>query len=300
VAKLVSSAAAAVTVNKPLEDFAGPPLVVKDVDAAIITALEIFAPVLAKLQPGVHPTACVSPSAIIGKGVSVGQHVVVAPGASIGDETILSAGVNIGENTVIGKNNRLDANVTIYHNCTIGDNVWIQANSTIGSTGFGYRPVNGRHTLIPHNGGVVIEDNVDVGANCCIDRAKFGNTVIGAGTKIDNLVHIAHNVVIGRGCLIAGQVGFAGSCTLGNGVVIGGQVGLRDHVSVGDGVMIGAKSAVTADIPAGQVIAGIPAVEIRRELKQVVLISRLPQMAEQLKTHTKRIEALESSENNKK
>jgi UDP-3-O-[3-hydroxymyristoyl] glucosamine N-acyltransferase len=299
-ARLASSAAAAVIVKEPVDGFTGPQLVVKDVNAAIIAALEIFAPVLARPQAGIHPTACVAQSAAIGSGVSVGPHVVIASGACIGDETVLAAGVNVGEGTVIGKGCRFDAGVVIYHNCTIGENVWIQANSTIGSTGFGYRPVNGRHTLIPHNGGVVIEDNVDIGAGCCIDRAKFGNTVIGAGTKIDNLVHIAHNIVIGRGCLIAGQVGFAGSCTLGNGVIVGGQAGFRDHVSVGDGAMIGAKSAVIADIPAGQAVAGIPAVEVRQELKQVILISRLPQMAEQLKTHAKRIEALESSENDKK
>jgi UDP-3-O-[3-hydroxymyristoyl] glucosamine N-acyltransferase len=297
--RLAGSAAAAVILKQPLKDLAMPQLVVKDVDLALIAALGAFAPVLTAQAPGVHPTAIVDPGARLGKDVSVGPGVVTAAGADIGDGTILAAGVSVGENSTIGKACRIDANVVIYHNCTIGNNVWIQANSTIGSTGFGYKFIGGRHTLIPHNGGVIIEDFVDIGANCCVDRAKFGNTVIGAGTKIDNLVQIAHNVVLGKCCLLAAQVGVAGSTTLGNGVAVGGQSGFKDHIAIGDGVMLAARSCLMADTPEG-VWAGNPATEIRQQLRIVSTTARLPEMAEQLKALTKRIEVLESAKNNSK
>jgi UDP-3-O-[3-hydroxymyristoyl] glucosamine N-acyltransferase len=298
--RLASSAAAAVIVIKPVEGLSKPQLVVKDIDLALIAALRAFAPSLKPQVEGSHPTAIVSAEAVIGKDVSIGPHVVVAPGARIGEGTIIASGVSIGENTTIGKACRVDANVVIYHNCVIGNNVWIQANSTIGSTGFGYKFIAGQHTLIPHNGGVVIEDFVDIGANCCIDRAKFGNTVIGAGTKMDNLVQIAHNVVVGKCCLITAQVAVAGSTTLGNGVVVGGQAGFKDHITVGDGTMVAARTGLMSDAPGGQVLAGNPATEIRQQMRQIALVAKLPQMAEQLKTLAKRIEALESSKNDRK
>jgi UDP-3-O-[3-hydroxymyristoyl] glucosamine N-acyltransferase len=299
-AALASSAAATVILKKPVDGLKMPQLVVKDVDVALIAALNAFAPVLTPPAPGIHPTACLAGDAAIGKDVSIGPHVVIATDARIGDGSILAAGVCVGENSTIGKSCRIDANVVVYHNCTIGDNVWIQANSTIGSTGFGYKFIGGRHTLIPHNGGVIIEDCVDIGANCCVDRAKFGNTVIGAGTKIDNLVQIAHNVVLGKCCLIAAQVAVAGSTVLGNGVAVGGQAGFKDNITVGDGAMVAARSGLMSDVPAGQVLAGNPAAEIRQYFRQVAMLSKLPEMAEQLKKIAKRIDILESAKNDKK
>ncbi len=299
-AALASSAAAAVMLKKPVEGLKMPQLVVKDVDAALIAALNAFASVLTPPAPGIHPTACIAADAAIGKEVSIGPHVVIAACARIGDGSVLAAGVTVGENSTIGRSCRMDANVVIYHNCTIGNNVWIQANSTIGSTGFGYKFINGRHTLIPHNGGVVIEDCVDIGANCSVDRAKFGNTVIGAGTKMDNLVHIAHNVVLGKCCLITAQVAVAGSTVLGNGVVVGGQSGFKDNITVGDGTVVAARTGLMSDAAAGQILAGNPAIEIRQQLRQVALLAKLPEMADQLKTLAKRIEVLESAKNDKK
>jgi UDP-3-O-[3-hydroxymyristoyl] glucosamine N-acyltransferase len=290
----------AVIVKKSVDGLLKPQLVVKDVDVALIAVLRAFAPRLMPQATGVHHSASVSQEAVLGKDVSIGPHVVIAPGAMIGDDTVIASGVSIGENTTIGKACRVDANVAIYHNCIVGNNVWIQANSTIGSTGFGYKFITGQHTLIPHNGGVVIEDFVDIGANCCIDRAKFGNTVIGAGTKMDNLVQIAHNVVVGKCCLITAQVAVAGSTTLGNGVVVGGQAGFKDHITVGDGTMIAARTGLMSDAPGGQVLAGNPATEIRQQMRQIALVAKLPQMAEQLKMLAKRIEALESSKNDRK
>ncbi|MCX5635724.1 MAG: UDP-3-O-(3-hydroxymyristoyl)glucosamine N-acyltransferase, partial [Planctomycetota bacterium] len=194
---------------------------------------------------------------------------------------------------------RLDSNVVVYHNCSIACFVIIQANTTIGSTGFGYYFIDGAHRLIPHNGTVVIEDFVEIGANCSIDRAKFGENRIGAGTKIDNLVQIAHNVSIGKCCLIAAQVAVAGSSKLGNGVVLAGQVGISDHVEIGDGVVVCAKSAVIKDVPAGMQVLGVPAIERRDGLRRVGLQLRLPELFDQVKKMNKRVERLEAPEDNK-
>jgi UDP-3-O-[3-hydroxymyristoyl] glucosamine N-acyltransferase len=295
---LENSRAAAVIVGKRLEALAKPQLVVENVDAALIQTLSFFAPKLKPAVEGIDPTAKIGQDVKIAEGAAIGAWVVVDDEAQIGQGTVIGSGCKIGENSRVGKNCRFDSNVVVYHNCHIGDNVIIQANSTIGSIGFGYAFIDGAHKLIPHNGGVVIEDFVEIGANCCIDRAKFGNTIVGAGTKIDNLVQIAHNVVIGKCCLIAGQVGIAGSCKLGDGVVLGGQAGLKDNVEIGDGTMIGAQSGVIHSVPAGQQVVGRPAMEIREALRITGLTMRLPKLAAHLKELAKRVEQLEAAKDN--
>jgi UDP-3-O-[3-hydroxymyristoyl] glucosamine N-acyltransferase len=292
---LKNSRAGAVIVGRCLEDLAKPQLVVKNVDAALIGALNLFAPKLKGPVEGIDPSARVGQDVKIAGGVAIGACAVVDDGAEIGQSTVIGSGCKIGENSIVGKNCRLDSNVVVYHNCCIGDNVIIQANSTIGSIGFGYAFINGAHKLIPHNGRVVIEDSVEIGANCCIDRAKFGDTVVGAGTKIDNLVQIAHNVVIGKCCLIAGLVGLAGSCKLGDGVVLGGQTGLADNIEVGDGAMVGGQSGVTRNVPAGRQVVGRPAIEFREALRISSFTMRLPKLAARLKELTKRVERLEAA-----
>jgi len=296
IAKLASSNAAAAIVQKRIEGADIAQLIVKDVNGALIKSLNIFAPKLKSLAKGIDPSATIAEDVQIGPDVSIGQGVFIDSGAKIGENTIIAAGCKIGQNSKVGKNCRIDGNVVIYYNCTIGNNVVIQANTTIGSTGFGYAFINGEHKLMPHNGGVVIEDCVEIGANCCIDRAKFDNTIIGAGTKIDNLVQIAHNVKIGKCCLIVAQVGIAGSCKIGDGVVFGGQAGLVDNVEIGDGAMIGAQSGVMQNISAGQKVLGSPATEIRNALKIMSLNKRLPELLRQL---GKRVDKLEASKNNK-
>jgi UDP-3-O-[3-hydroxymyristoyl] glucosamine N-acyltransferase len=291
--------AGAVIVGKRLEALAKPQLVVKNIDAALIEALSIFAPELKGPVEGTDPTAKIGQDVKIAERVAIGPYAVIDDGAEIGQNTVIGSGCKIGENSRVGKNCRLDSNVVVYHNCHVGDNVIIQANSTIGSTGFGYAFIDGAHRLIPHNGGVVIEDFVEIGANCCIDRAKFGDTVVGAGTKIDNLVQIAHNVVIGKCCLIAGLVGIAGSCKLGDGVVLGGQTGVADNIEVGDGTMIGGQSGVTRSIPAGRQVAGRPAIEVREALRISSLTMRLPKLTAHLKELTKRVERLEAAKDDK-
>ena len=298
-AVLEGSRAGAVIVSARLEGLDKPQLVVKNVNAALIEALNIFAPKLKAVTAGIDPTAKLAQDVKIAAGVFVGAGVVINDGVEIGENSIIDSGCKIGENSKLGKNCRLDSNVVIYHNCCLGNNVVIQANSTIGSTGFGYSFIEGAHRLIPHNGGVVIEDFVEIGANCCIDRAKFGNTIIGAGTKIDNLVQIAHNVVIGRCCLIVAQAGISGSCKLGDGVVLGGQVGVADNIEIGDGTMIGAKSGVHDSIAAGRQFAGSPALERREAFRIICLMRRLPKIAEQLKHLIKRVEKLEAAKNHK-
>ncbi len=297
---LKKSRVGAVIVGRCIEGLAKPQLIVKNVDAALIETLNVFAPKLKAAAEGIDPTAKVGQNVKIAKGVSVGAGVVIDDGAEIGENSVIASGCKIGENSKLGKNCRLDSNVVVYHNCTICNNVIIQANSTIGSTGFGYSFINGSHKLIPHNGGVVIEDFVEIGANCCVDRAKFGNTIIGAGTKIDNLVQIAHNVVIGKCCLIAAQVGISGSCKIGDGVVLAGQVGLVDNIEIGDGTMIGAQAGVMSGTEAGARLLGSPAMDIRDAMKVFGLMKRLPEQAELLKQLRKRIEELETAKDDKR
>ena len=299
-AAIEKSRAGAVIVSAHIEGLDKPQLIVKDVNSALIEALSTFAPRLTTATEGVDPTARIADSASIAEAVSIGPYVVIDEGVEIGRNSIIAAGCKIGENSKIGANSRIDSNVVIYHNCRLGEHVIVQANSTIGSTGFGYSFIDGTHKLIPHNGGVVIEDFVHIGSNCCVDRAKFGNTIIGAGTKIDNLVQVAHNVVIGKCCLIAALAGLSGSCRLGDGVVLAGQVGLNNNIEIGDGVMIGAQSGVVGDVPAGQKMVWTPAIKAKDAFRIVALTMRLPKMAEQLKKLTRRTERLEAAEDDKK
>jgi UDP-3-O-[3-hydroxymyristoyl] glucosamine N-acyltransferase len=298
-AALSSSNAGAVIVSERIENFKKPQLIVKNVNAALIETLNIFTPKLKSPAVGIDSTAKLGEDVKIAEGVSVGANVVIDDGVEIGENTVIGNGCRIGQNSKIGKSCRLDSNVVIYHNCLIGNNVIIQANSTIGSTGFGYSYIDNAHRLIPHNGGVIIEDFVEIGANSCVDRAKFGNTIIGAGTKIDNLVQIAHNVVIGKCCLIAALVGISGSCKLGDGVILAGQVGLVDNIEVGNGTMVGAQAGVINDVPAGQKLAWTPALEWNEAMRIMALTRRLPSMAGQLKEINKRLEELEAAKDHK-
>jgi UDP-3-O-[3-hydroxymyristoyl] glucosamine N-acyltransferase len=269
-------------------------MVVENINKALIAAMELFAPKLTGFN-GIHPTAVVEPTADVDKTAAVGSGAYISHGVKIGAYTVIGPGCTIGENTVIGMRCSLDSNVVVYHNCQIGNFCIIQANSTIGSTGFGYSFIEGQHRLIPHNGGVILEDGVEIGANSCVDRAKFGNTIIGAGTKIDNLVQIAHNAHIGKLCLFAGQSGVAGSVTIGNGVVFAGQSGVIDNKTVGDGAVIGVKSAAIKDIPAGQTVLGMPPQDSQRELRCINIYQRLPELAKEVKQLVQKVEQLESA-----
>jgi len=174
----------------------------------------------------------------------------------------------------------------------------MHSGAVIGANGFGYEFIDGQHKFIPHNGGVIIEDCVDIGANACIDRAKFGNTKIGAGTKIDNLVSIAHNITIGKCCIIIAFAGIAGSTKIGNGVVIAGQVGIAGHLNIGDGVTIGAKSGVMQDIEPGLTVVGAPPLDVKAKFREFVCIAKLPDMMKDFKKLKRKVDKLDKSENN--
>ena len=296
--KLKASRAGGVLTQKPIADCPMAQLVVANVDKALIAVMTTFAPALTR-QKGIHPSAVVEPDAQLDPTVSVGPGVYIGHHVKIGARTVVGPNSSIGENTMIGVDSRLDANVAVYHNCKIGNFCILQANTTIGSTGFGYSFIDGRHQLIPHNGGVILEDGVEIGANTCVDRAKFGNTIIGAGTKIDNLVQIAHNVVIGKACLLAGGAGIAGSTRLGDGVIMAGGVGVIDNLTIGSGAIVGAMSLVLADVEAGKKVWGTPAMDLQDQLRSISLFQKLPELAKELKKLSKRVEQLEVAKNDK-
>lgn len=296
--KLDQSRAAGVLVDHRLDDCSMPQLVGEDVNALLISLLQLFMPRLTPAS-GIHPAAVIEPTAQLDTTVAVGPGAYIAHGVTIGPQTVIGANCSIGENTSIGSDCRLDSNVVVYHNCRIGNRCVILSSSTIGATGFGYSFIDGQHRLIPHNGGVILEDDVEIGANSCVDRAKFGNTVIGAGTKIDNLVQIAHNVKIGKLCLLAGQVGIAGSTVIGNGVIFAGHAGAVDNITIGDGAILGVKSAATGDIPSGETFLGMPPQNMQRELRCIAVYQRLPEIAKQVKQLDKKVEKLEAAKDNK-
>jgi UDP-3-O-[3-hydroxymyristoyl] glucosamine N-acyltransferase len=234
-------------------------------------------------EPGIHPTALVEADVELGRGVAIGPHVVIGSGITINDESIIRAGVCVGTGANIGRSVKLYENVVIYDNTQVGNEVIIHSGAVIGGDGFGYVTQKDQHHKIPQVGRVMIGDRVEIGANSTIDRGSLGDTVIGEGTKLDNLVHIAHNVKVGRGCLFAAMVGIAGSTTIGDFVTLAGQVGVADHLTVGDRVVVAAKSAVMQSIPAGQFYAGAPAVEHPLWLRQYGAVKKLPELVRRVR-----------------
>ena len=239
-----------------------------------------------KPAPGVHASAVISPDARIAASATVGPLCIVEAGATVGERAHLQAGVFIGRASSVGEDSWLMGGVVVSAECTVGRRVRLHPGVVIGSDGFGYELVGGRHEKVPQVGTVEIGDDVEIGANTTIDRSRFEKTVVGEGTKIDNLVQIGHNVVIGRHCLLCAQVGIAGSCTLGDYVVLGGQVGLAGHLTVGSGAMIAAQSGVKDDIPPKTSVWGTPSQPILLEQKIIILRNRLPDLF-------KRVDALE-------
>jgi UDP-3-O-[3-hydroxymyristoyl] glucosamine N-acyltransferase len=269
---------------------------VADPDAAIGAALTLLAPPVDAVPAGVDPTAIVAADAVV-EGACVGPRVVIGSGTRIGAGTQLHAGVVVGSRCTIGRDCVLWPNVVVRERTEMHDRVVLHPGVIIGSDGFGYQQRDGKHIKIPQIGRVVIEADVEIGANTCVDRARSGETRIGRGTKIDNLVQIGHNVRVGDDCIIVSQCGISGSTTLGRHVVLAGQVGLIDHLNIGSGVVVAAQSGVTGDIPDGKVYRGSPAVENGAYTRQAVGFRRLPQIMQQLKDLTRRVEQLESPAN---
>ena len=294
--QLGASAAGAVLVRRDFDETPMPAILCDDVELAVAKCLGAFAPATEGPSIGVHPSAQVDPTATIGRNTAIAAHVVIGPRAHVGDETTLDAGVFVGADTRIGSGCRLWPNVVVRERCTLGDRVVVNSNTVIGSDGYGFFHRAGRHHRVPHIGCVIIGDDVEIGANCCIDRSKVGATTIGEGTKIDNLVQVAHNVHIGAHCLICALTGIAGSAKLGNNVVLGGQVGVRDNIVLGDGVIVAACASVARDIPAGTHVAGAPAIEGRRFRRQNAALHKLPDLIVQLRELNRRVQELESTD----
>ena len=269
-------------------------LVVPDPDVALNEILGWISPPPEQVPVGVHPSAVIDTSAEV-VGAAIGPQVVVGAGSRIGPGTQLHAGVKVGAGVAIGPDCVLWQNVVVRERCRLGARVIIHANATVGADGFGYLQRDGRHLKVPQVGIVEIEDDVEIGANACIDRAKSGVTRIGRGTKIDNLVQIGHNNQIGEHCIIIAQTGVSGSCRIGAGVMIGGQVGMADHVTIGDGANVISQSGLERDIPPGAVVRGSPARDNRTELRQQIAITKLPELLERVRALTRRIERLESA-----
>jgi UDP-3-O-[3-hydroxymyristoyl] glucosamine N-acyltransferase len=245
-------------------------------------------------EPGIHSTAVVSPSAKIGQRVAVGALTVIEDKAEIGDGTVIFPLVSIYPRVKIGEECVLHSHVSVREDVRIGSRVILHSGVVIGSDGFGYlKLADGTHKKIPQKGTVVIEDDVEIGANSAVDRAALGETIIRRGTKIDNLVQVAHNVEIGENAILAGQVGIAGSSRIGKNVVLAGQVGVADHLSVGDNVIAIAQTGIAQDVPAGAVVAGTPQLDVRDWRKASVLLPQLYDLVKDMKKLKARVEELE-------
>lgn len=280
------------------ENVAAPPdrttILVADPDLAVCAVQLALAPPTPTVARGVAAGAVVDPSATV-DGAAIGAGAWIGPRVVVGSGTQIHPGVYIGPDARIGHDCVLWPGVVVRERCRIGDRVVLHPNAVIGADGFGYLFRNGRHHKVPQTGIVVIEDDVEIGANAAVDRARSGETRIGRGTKIDNLVQIAHNVRIGENCIVVSQCGLSGSTTLGNFVVMGGQVGLSDHVKIGDRVQIGAQSGISHDLPDDSSYFGSPAIPLRDFARSYAGWKRLPATIEQLRALARRIEQLESA-----
>jgi UDP-3-O-[3-hydroxymyristoyl] glucosamine N-acyltransferase len=289
---LQESKASCVIVKEPLGGLAVTQLVVSNPYYAFAKALELLFPGKT-MEPGISPMAAVSPKASFGRDVTVLPFVYIADNAHIGDGAVLYPGVFIGEDSIVGNGCILYPNVTIREKVRIGDRVIIHSGTVVGSDGFGYVLEKDAHYKIPQVGGVVIEDDVEIGSNVSIDRGTVGDTLIGRGSKIDNLVQIAHNVKIGERSLVIAQAGIAGSSELGRFVTLAGQVGVSDHVTIESGTILGAQSGVMpGHLPKG-IYSGSPAIPHRDWLKAQALFSRLPEMGKKMRDIEERLNKLE-------
>ncbi|MEZ4414612.1 MAG: UDP-3-O-(3-hydroxymyristoyl)glucosamine N-acyltransferase [Gemmatimonadota bacterium] len=273
--RLQASQAGAVLTTAALVEACGerPCIVVPDAHRALRVLLERLHPEELR-APTIHPTAVLGRGVQLGSGVTIGAYVVVGEGARIEDDATLAPHVCIGAHCRVGARTRLHPHVVLYDGTEIGCDVIVHAGARLGVDGFGYVFEGGEHRKVPQVGGCVVEDRVEIGANTCVDRGSIGRTVIGAGTKIDNLVHVAHNVQVGAGCLLVAQVGIAGSTRLGRGVVLGGQAGLINHLEIGDGAQIAAQAGVIGDVAAGEVVMGFPARPRREFLRAQAAFNR--------------------------
>lgn len=267
-------------VTEELSSIAGPvraKIIVRDPHAALLDVLpRLYVP--RPRMPGIHATVVIGRGARVGRGVEIGPWVTIGEGAVVGERVSIGAQSFVGPGVAIGDDCVLFPRVTLYPGTVLGRRVTIHSGAVIGSDGFGYVQKQGQHVKVPHIGRCIIEDDVEIGANTTIDRGSVDDTVIGAGTKIDNLVQIGHNVRVGRLCLLMAQVGVAGSVRIGDGCILAGQVGVSGHLEIGDGVRLGAQAGVISDIPPGETWSGYPARPHREALRAQAVLFKLAKL----------------------
>lgn len=269
-----------------------PQIKVDDPHLAFAGLLERFRP-RQSWAAGVSELAYVDPEADIAPDASVNAFAYVSAGASVGPGSVICPGVFMGQGSRVGSDCLIYPGVALMDGVVLADRVIVHAGTVIGSDGYGYIQRGGRHVKVPQVGGVLVEDDVEIGANCTIDRATTDSTVIGAGSKLDNMVQIAHNVTVGAGSLLTAQVGVAGSSKIGRNVIMAGQSGVKDHVSVADGAILAGRCGVTADIREGGAYAGMPAIPIRDWLKSSAMFSKLPDLSKKIRQLERRLEEIE-------
>ncbi len=293
-----TSRAGVILVPAGFADTPMPAILCDKIEPSIAALLGAFTPPTSRPQQGVHPGAIVDASAHIGESPAIGPCVVIESGVRIGARVALHAGAFIGRDSVLGDDCEVWPNAVIRNGCTLGSRVKIHSCAVIGREGFGYYFDGRAHIRIPHAGGVLIEDDVEIGACTCVDRAKFGNTIIGQGSKFDNQVQVAHNCRIGRYNIFAGQTGVSGSFRSGDYCILGARVGAFDNLTIGRNVQVGGLACITKDLPDNMKAAGFPAQDMKTELRDRAAVRRLPELFEKIKELTKRIEHLEASAHN--
>ena len=262
--------------------------------AKLMTLYEMSQP----KKQGIDPLASIASNAKIGKSVYIGPFACIEEGAIIGDNTYIHPHVTVGYNAKVGNNTILYPHVTIYHDCRIGNNCILHAGSVVGADGFGFAPSPEGYEKIPQIGIAILEDDVEIGANTCIDRATMGATIIHKGTKLDNLVQIAHNVEVGSHTVMASQAGVAGSAKIGEWCMFGGQVGVAGHIKVGDHVTVGAQSGIPGNTKSGSTLMGYPAIDPKQFARSAAIYKKLPDMYTELGRLQKEIEELKKQLNN--
>jgi len=287
------SQAAAILVSEPFASCSKVLIRVANPRVAVARALPLFFPP-ESYPRGIHPTAVIAESAQVDPSCHIGPGCIVGHKVRLGPGVVLMGNNDLRAECAVGEDSCLFPNVVLYRKTQLGRRVVIHAGTVIGSDGYGYVLDEGRHRKILQLGNVIVGDDVEIGANAAIDRGTMGATMIGEGTKIDNLVHVAHNVTIGRHCLIMGQVGFAGSTHLGDYVVVASQSGIADHLKLGNQAVVGAKSGVMRDVPDGARVLGIPAAPDRQAKRQIIAVQQLPDLVHRMRDLEKQVEKLTS------
>jgi UDP-3-O-[3-hydroxymyristoyl] glucosamine N-acyltransferase len=284
--------ASAVIASRDTETKAKPIIRVDNPSLAFTKTVAFILPAKEEHFKGIHQNTAIAKNAKLGKNVSIGAFVVIEDGCSVGDNTVIYPNCYLGRKCSVGADSVIYSNVSIRENCSVGNRAVIHSGAVIGSDGFGFVTVDGTHHKIPQVGTVMVEDDVEIGANVTIDRARFDKTIIGAGTKIDNLVQIAHNVRIGKNCLIVSQTGISGSAIIGDNVILAGQVGVVGHITVGENSVVMARTGINKSLPAGSMVWGTPAKPVDEAKKISACVQMLPKLFETVKEIKNKIEGL--------